>query len=81
SSSTSRLKIGSSGLHILVGNYNSSKTIRWTIFKNGNAWTSGLVSAGQTYNYQFSASSISSGEYSLRLYCGKTGSNTGCSGT
>ncbi|MCY7815228.1 MULTISPECIES: hypothetical protein [Bacillus] len=77
SSSTKRITVKKGQvLRIRVFPFNN-KTIKWTIFKNGSSWTSDLVS-GRAYDYTFK--SIGAGQYSVRLYCGKYGGQTGCYG-
>lgn len=79
---TSRITLGSGQkLTITVGNYwYSDHTIKWTIFKNGSAYLSGLRAVNGTTQLTYTTADIGTGQYSLRLYCGTYGGLTGCEG-
>lgn len=78
---TSRLTFSSGKLYVTVSNYwYSGDTVKYTIFKNGNAYVTGTVGRNSTTSYSRSISQWGSGEYSLRLYCGVYSPyDTGCS--
>ncbi|WP_142922605.1 hypothetical protein [Neobacillus notoginsengisoli] len=82
SDTTSRVTLSSGQSLILsVSNYwYSGHNIMWTVFKNGTAFQSGLVNINSTKSYTWSASSIGTGEYSVRLYCGEYTRYTDCDG-
>lgn len=78
SSSTKRIKVKSGqNLQVRAFPFNN-KTIKLTVFKNGKAWTSDLTNSPFIYDYTYKKPGA--GEYSLRLYCGKNGGQTGCYG-
>lgn len=75
SSSTSRIDVTGS-MNVYVKNW-GSKDIKYTIFKSGVSYISGVVKAGDYYRGTIS---LPNDEYSLRMYCGVYTRTTGCSG-
>lgn len=74
SSSTSRISV-TNYMDITIWNY-GVKTIKYTIFKSGVAYSSGTVAASDRYIN--SKLSLPNGDYSVRLYCGVYSRTTGC---
>ncbi|MEB6551136.1 hypothetical protein MXL46_19000 [Heyndrickxia sporothermodurans] len=79
---TKRIHLGSGqSITVLVANYwNSKHNLKYTVFKNGKAHISGLAAPNEVKNNVFKASSWGAGDYSIRLYCGKYETVTGCGG-
>lgn len=53
-----------------------SKTVRYTVLKNGSSYISGTVKGRDLYYNQ--SISVPSGDYSVRVYCGVNTTTTGC---
>ncbi|MCY7776024.1 hypothetical protein MOE82_20940 [Bacillus licheniformis] len=79
SSSTKRITVKKGqSLRLVVSSYGSSgKRMKWTIFKNGKAWTTNLLNPPINFGHTFKPGA---GQYSVRLYCGINGGEKGCSG-
>lgn len=77
SATTQRITVKNGKLQIAVNNLRA-KDVKYTIFKNGNAYLTGVVKGNKS---TVRTINVPNDQYSLRVYCGVYTSTTGCSST
>lgn len=76
SDTTSRITVTDKKMYIDVNNF-GNKTIKYTIFKKGVSYLSGVLEPGKRYTN--TKLSVANSDYSVRIYCGVYSRTTGCS--